>query len=135
MADRLIFGRVVCRAFCLFLAGCALPAWAQSGFADPTRPPGGMAGGDPSLAIESGGPVLQSVKIPKKGKPSAVISGQQVVLGELFGESRLTALTEREAVLEGPAGIERLRLIPGVEKTNIVAKTPVAKSGQSRGKP
>jgi hypothetical protein len=133
MADRLIF----CRVICLLLAGCALPVLAQSGMADPTRPPPGMSGmaGDVALAGEATGPLLQSVKIPKKGKPSAVISGQPVVLGGMFGDSRLTSLTEREAVLEGPTGIERLRLIPGIEKTNIVVKTPVAKSGQSRGKP
>jgi len=79
--------------------------------------------------------VLQSVKIPKKGKPVAVIGGQQVRLGELYGDSRLIRLTEREAVLQGPAGTERLMLTPGIEKTNIITKSPAAKRAQSGGKP
>jgi hypothetical protein len=126
MADRLIFSL----ACCCF----ALPALAQSGLADPTRPPLAM-GGDAAALAEAGGPVLQSVMIPKKGKPTALIGGQLVVLGGLYGESRLVSLTDREAVLEGPAGTERLYLTPGIEKINIIAKSPVVKSGQSRGKP
>ena len=126
MADRLIR--------CLALLCFALPVAAQSGLADPTRPPFGVAG-DPGGAGEVSGPVLQSVKIPKKGKPIAVIGGQQVVLGEMYGDSRLTSLTENEAVLEGPGGIEHLRLTPGIEKTNIVVKKTVITNGQSRGKP
>ena len=35
-----------------------------------------------------------------------------------FGEARLIRVSEREAVLEGPEGIERLQLTPGIEKTN-----------------
>ena len=126
MADRLILG--------LLLSCLALPVVAAGGLADPTRPPMGMAG-DAAALVEAGGPVLQSVKIPKKGKPIAVIGGQQVVLGEMYGDSRLTSLTENEAVLEGPGGIEHLRLTPGIEKTNIVVKKTVAANGQSRGKP
>jgi MSHA biogenesis protein MshK len=126
MADRLIR--------CLALLCFALPVAAQSGLADPTRPPMGM-GSDAAAMAEAGGPVLQSVKIPKKGKPVAVIGGQQVVLGEMYGDSRLISLNENEAVLEGPGGIEHLRLTPGIEKTNIVVKKTVAANGQSRGKP
>lgn len=126
MADRLIR--------CLALLCFALPALAQSGLADPTRPPLGMAG-DPLAGGEAGGPVLQSVMIPKKGKPVALIGGQQVPLGAMYGNSRLISLTEREAVLEGPGGTERLRLTPGVEKTNVATKTPAAKYERSKGKP
>ena len=107
---------------------------AQTGLADPTRPPATLVAPGPE-AGEVAGPVLQSVKIPKKGKPLAVIGGQQVRLGELYGESRLIRLTEREAVLESPAGVERLMLTPGIEKTNIVTKSPAARRAQSRGTP
>ena len=110
---------------------------AQTGLADPTRPPASIAAPGPE-AGEVSGPVLQSVKIPKKGKPVAVIGGQQVGLGELYGESRLIRLTEREAVLEGPAGVERLMLTPGIEKTNITTKStksPATKRVQSGGTP
>ena len=48
-------------------------------------------------------------------------------------------MTEREAVLEGPNGVERLMLTPGIEKTNIVMKktkkSPVPRRTQSEGKP
>lgn len=106
---------------------------------DPTRPPAGMSAGTPE-AVAITGPVLQSVMIPKKGKPVAIISGQQVRLGQLYGDSRLVKLTEHEAVLEGPGGIERLLLTPGIEKTNITTKTsikttPAAKRAQSGGIP
>ena len=68
-----------------------------------------------------------------------MIGGQQVYLGEMYGESRLIKLSEREAVLEGPGGVERLMLTPGVEKTNIVMKklnrSPAPRRAQSEGKP
>lgn len=103
---------------------------------DPTRPPAGLSTLSSETDTETlSGPVLQSVVIPKKGKPIAVISGQQVRLGELYGESRLIRLTEREAVLEGPAGIERLMLTPGIDKTNIITKSPAAKRAQRGSKP
>lgn len=123
------------------LLSSAATVSAQTELADPTRPPAGLvveaAGGE-----ATGGSVLQSVLIPKKGRAVAVIGGQQVYLGEMYGESRLIRLTEREAVLEGPSGVERLMLTPGVEKTNIVMKktnksnkSPEPRRVQSEGKP
>lgn len=124
--------------WCILLL-IATPALAQSvpagsALADPTRPPTSVAS-DPAMAGSETGPVLQSVIMPKKGKPVAIIGGQQVSLGGKYGDSRLISLSEREAVLQGPGGIERLLLTPGIEKTNIIAKTPAAKRGQSKGKP
>lgn len=134
MADRLNRARRIVAAGLLGVLGaCPLFAGAQGVLNDPTRPPAGVESG--AAAVEASGPVLQSVLIPKKGKPVAVIGGQQVVLGGLYGESRLTKLSEREAVLEGPAGIERLLLTPGVEKSNIVTKKSAASESQNRGKP
>lgn len=132
MADRLTRA---CAPLLFFAAtALAAPVFAQSNLADPTRPPAGSVQAAES-AGEVAGPLLQSVMIPKKGKPTALIGGQQVVLGGKYGDSRLVSLTEREAVLEGPSGTEHLYLTPGIEKTNIVAKTPAAKHGQSKGKP
>lgn len=110
----------------LFLA--IVPAMAQ--MADPTRPPAGVT--EVPSSVEAIGPVLQSVVIPKKGRPVAVIGGQQVRLGEMYGESRLIKLSEREAVLKSDAGIERLMLTPGVEKTNIMLKTATKASAANR---
>lgn len=125
------------RLFSVLLFAVTLPAWAETPMADPTRPPVGYAvdSTEPSTPT---GPVLQSVLIPRKGKPMALISGQQVRLGESFGERRLIRLSEREAVLDGPAGRERLLLTPGVEMTNITkirVKESVARRVQSKGKP
>jgi len=117
---------------CLTLVLAAASAAAQSPLADPTQPPAGYAQeGDPAGAV-AGGPVLESVVIPKNGKPLAVISGRQVRLGEFFGESRLVRVTEREAVLDGPAGIDRLSLTPGIEKTNIVTRNKAQASPRAR---
>lgn len=132
MADRLM---PVCRVL-LFLA-LSVATWsaqAQGALSDPTRPPAGLTAPTLDALVETG-PVLQSVVIPKKGKPVAVIGGKQVRLGELYGESRLIKLTEKEAVLESAAGIERLMLTPGIEKTNIITKSPAARRAQSGGKP
>ena len=134
MADRL--RRALLALFALVVL---LPAArAQALLADPTRPPAGVLAPE---AAEASGPVLQSVLVPKRGKPLAVISGQQVRLGERYGERRLVKVTEREAVLEGPDGIERLRLTPGVEKTDInsatnrTRKIPAPKAAPGDGRP
>lgn len=130
MADRLM------RALPALLA-LALPLAAGAQIADPTRPPVGVAETADEAAVAAG-PVLQSVLIPKNGRPLAVIDGQQVRLGERLGERRLVRLSEREAVLDGPLGIERLQLTPGVEKTNVVAKkatkTPARARAQGEGR-
>ena len=111
---------------------------AQAELADPTRPPAELLVDEAGVEAVTG-PVLQSVLIPKKGRAVAVIGGQQVYLGEMYGESKLIKLTEREAVLEGPDGVERLMLTPGIEKTNIVMKkakkSPAPRRAQSEGKP
>lgn len=125
-------------SMCSALALIAVPTMAQRVMADPTRPPGNVVM-DSQAAVDVSGPVLQSVLIPKKGRPVAVIGGQQVRLGENYGESRLVRLSEREAVLEGPSGTERLSLTPGVEKIAIrkssKEKTTAAEGGQRGGKP
>ncbi len=132
MANRLTW---VCSLLGLLLS---VPVSAQTVLADPTRPPAGLSSSDPDAAGVSE-PILQSVVIPKKGRPVAIIGGQQVRLGEMYGESRLIRLTEKEAVLENASGRERLMLTPGIEKTNIVtkniSKVPAARRVQSGSKP
>ena len=93
----------------------AAPVFAQPALTDPTRPPGVPAAAE-AVGGAGGGAVLQSVLLPKKGVAVAIISGRQVRLGESFGDSRLVALSEREAVLKGPSGVERLSLTPSVDK-------------------
>lgn len=138
MADPLM------RVAALFCALGALSpgAGAQSTMADPTRPPPSFVAPAQDAAAAPG-PVLQSVIMPGRGKPLAVIDGQQVRLGQRYGESRLVRLTEREAVLEGPDGVVLLMLTPGVEKMNIATKSvareavkaPARERVQTEGKP
>lgn len=132
------------RIVALFCAlGAISPgARAQTAMPDPTRPPPAFVAPAPDAA-GAGSPVLQSVIMPGRGKPMAIIDGQQVRLGQRFGESRLVRLTEREAVLDGPEGVVHLLLTPGVEKTNIGSKsaaketmhTPARGRAQTEGKP
>lgn len=122
-------------ALTLLLLSVASPMWA----ADPTRPPdawlqpsdpaGGEAGGE--------GLRLQSVLIPQRGRPVAVIGGHAVALGERVGDARLVKLNEHEAVLEGPDGVTQLYLTPQVEKRMIVPpKSRQAKQpGQAKDLP
>ena len=117
---RLILAAVqVCGVWaCLAPAPVSAQAQTQTPLADPTRPPAGVL--DPATAEDTaGGRVLQSVLIPRQGKPLAVIDGQLVRLGQRYGDARLIRVNEREVVLDGPEGIERLQLTPGIEKTNI----------------
>ena len=122
MADRLTRFPVV-----LLVLALMVPAvQAQTTMADPTRPPAALFDAAAPAGAE-GAPVLQSVLIPKRGKPLVVIGGQQVRLGQRYGESRLVKVSEREAVFEGPEGVERLMLTPGVEKMNIVTQSVAKK--------
>lgn len=118
------------------LPGLLLLAFAASAMAqvaDPTRPPAAwLTPSDSGGAgqTNAGAMRLQSVKVPQRGKPVAVIGGKTVVLGELIGEARLIRLSEREAVLQGPDGVTHLYLTPEVEKQMIV--TPQSrKTGKS----
>ena len=111
--------RCVFALFCLSFG--AVGGAAPRAIADPMRPPPGVAADADATAEEAGAPqspVLQSVIVPRTGKPIAIIGGQQVRLGEKFGESRLVRLNERSAVLEGPGGVEHLLLTPQVEKVD-----------------
>lgn len=108
--------RLIAFASLLWLAGAAAAA------SDPTRPPEAwlssstsVAGGDAGSGLR-----LQSVLLPQRGKPLAIIGGQTVPLGGRVGSATLTAVNEREAVLQGPDGVTRLYLTPDVDKRMVV---------------
>ena len=108
-------------------------ARAAENFTDPTRPPASIGGVEPGgVALESSGPVLQSVLIAA-GRKIAVISGQNVKLGEKFGEARVS-ITESAVVLKNGKDTQTLRLFPDVEK-RIISKKVRAKSINQRQKP
>lgn len=120
---------------CLLLAGLSMQAGSTFAAADPTRPPAvwlDQAGATQPGASESdGGLRLQSVLLPQRGKPVAVIGGKTVTVGGRVGDARLVSLTEREAVLQGPDGVTHLYLTPDVKKQMIVP--PASRSGSRAG--
>lgn len=123
MADRLRTRLLV--AACLTLGGGAASA---QGLPDPTRPtPGYGADSSRTVVPGVGAPdvtaTLQSVVLPRKGKPKAVIGGELYALGDKVGERKLIAVNEQQVTLEGPQGREVLRLTPAAEK-KIIKRTP-----------
>lgn len=108
------------------LAKCSMMAfglaWMVSAHADtlndPTRPPSGMLAPVPGEAQPAAdlGPVLQMVTISRYRK-SATISGQQLLLGEKYGEAVLIRVADGEVSLRNSDGsLENLRMYAGVEK-------------------
>ena len=77
-------------------------------FADPTRPPAALEGGQGEPAAAAG-PRLESVLIAPDRR-IAVISGRQVTLGSRIGDGRVVRITESEVRIRRPAGEETLRL-------------------------
>ncbi|MCX7171470.1 MAG: hypothetical protein NTY41_14625 [Proteobacteria bacterium] len=107
----------------LLLAGAASLGYAQSdsSLSDPTRPP--LTVVEPVTSSSEVVPQsneLQTVIRREGRKPTAVINGMVVELGDKVGDATLVKLSESEAVLQGPAGREILSLTPGVRKTNSI---------------
>jgi MSHA biogenesis protein MshK len=119
MADRMSLKKAIQHALAFFIAfsSAAALAWQP----DPTQPPAVFTQED-GVVEAARVSELESVLLPKKGRPLAVIGGQQVRLGDYLGDRRLIRVTEREAVLEGPTGVERLFLTPGIAKTASTTK-------------
>ena len=107
MADRM--SRILLCAMSLLA-----PSAVQSApFADPTRPPNAVESGSGTLA--TAGPRLESVLIAPDRRV-AVISGQQVRLGEKFGDGRVVRITASEVVIRNGEATETLKLFPEAEK-------------------
>ena len=139
MADRLNFTACLLTGLvgvASVISGAAL-AESASPLADPMRPPPGYVSAS-DTETTSAGPSLESVMLPKQGRPLAVINGRQVRVGDEYEGSRLIRLTEREAVLTGPGGTERLFLTPGISKEGVTAPsdaTRTAPMAQKRSQP
>jgi hypothetical protein len=101
----------------LAVAGGA-PAAAESGLADPTRPPNvetSTAGEVPPAGTQ-----LQSILIAP-GRRIAVINGQAVALGGALGDAKVIRITETEVTLQRGEETEILRLLPAIEKRMVRA--------------
>jgi len=102
---------------------------------DPTRPPAGWAVGQTGLpggeqAANTSG--LQTIVLPKLGKPWAVINGERVLLGGKVGEARVVKITESEVVLKGADGLQTLKMIPSAEKVLVARKMKKSKAAQQK---
>jgi MSHA biogenesis protein MshK len=95
------------------LAALMPPAVQSANFTDPTRPPN--VADNQVAAVAGGGPRLESVLIAPDRR-LAVISGQQVRLGEKFGDGRVVRITASEVVIRSGDSTETLKLFPAVEK-------------------
>jgi MSHA biogenesis protein MshK len=84
-------------------------------FADPTKPPASRS--DTEAPAASAEPRLESVLIAPDRR-IAVISGQQVKVGERFGEGRVVRIAEGEVALRTGDSVQTLKLLPGIEKTS-----------------
>jgi hypothetical protein len=111
-------GRAIALAGITALA--LVPAAAAGELPDPTRPPmaqrrgGGAAG---PVAVKAASPVLQSVLTGEGRKPSVIISGRALELGDSFDDMKLTQVSETGAVLSGSRGTTTLALTPGSDKS------------------
>lgn len=97
-----------------FFALFEYPAHAEN-LPDPTRPPSefeSTAGG--GAAVRSG-PVLQSVLISPRYK-AAIINGETVKLGGIYGSARVVEIGEGGVVLDEGGSLRTLELFPNVEK-------------------
>ena len=111
MTRRLAFVLLVSAAGMLPVATAAAEV-----LADPTRPPASIAT-PAGPAIEAPRrPVLQSIIITPYGR-TAIIDDERVELHGRFRDAEVAQITETEVVLRSKAGIETLRMYPGVEKT------------------
>lgn len=115
----------------LALAVVAPPA-ARSAEAmnDPTRPPVGVFAPDGSSEAARR-PVVQSIIITPHRR-SAIIDGERVELRGKYGEAEVIQITETEVVLRSAAGIEALKMYPGVDKTVRRAESPRATTAIER---
>lgn len=107
-------GRMRAETLLLISALSAAQALAAP-FADPTQPPGAVGGGADAGSAVVDGPRLQSVLI-SPNRRVAVIGGQAVSLGGMYGEARVVRITESEVVLQTGQERRSLKLYPEIEK-------------------
>jgi MSHA biogenesis protein MshK len=82
--------------------------------ADPTRPPRAVP--VERTSEQTRAPVLQSVIITPERR-AAIINGERVELGAVYGDARVARITETEVVLRSADRTEVLKLYPNVDKS------------------
>lgn len=99
-------------------------------FADPTQPPGAISGDAEAGSSSAEGPRLQSILISPHRRV-AVIGGQTVPLGGMYGGARVVRITESEVVLQTGQERQSLKLHPDIDKRDRrpAVRTGVAQKG------
>jgi hypothetical protein len=114
-----------------FAAAMLMPAAVMAqGMADPTRPQTGVMAGVSGTAANLQGAVLQSTLISGK-HAEAIISGTLVQVGGRYGDAVVLKISPEEVVLRTAAGLQTLRLFPGIEPRAVDIR-PTALSNESR---
>lgn len=97
------------------VAWLACTAVQAAPFADPTQPPNAIPSGTEVAKGAPEGPRLQSVLI-SPNRRIAVIGGQTVPLGGMYGTSKVVRISEGEVVLQDGQERQTLRLFTDVDK-------------------
>jgi hypothetical protein len=141
MAQHLSAGHARQRSWALVLL--ALPAafaLAQDA-ADPTRPPDSMTvpgvtapgAAGAGLPAPAAGPVLQSILIADT-HAEAIISGKVVRPGDQIAMGKIVKISESEVTVRTNAGLQTLKLFPGIEKHYAEAQDTTAPAKRNKAK-
>lgn len=141
MAQHLNVGRMRRRSIALLLiAAPAVLAFAQVA-ADPTRPPDALDAASVTAPASAGsgvpapasGPVLESILIAETHS-EAIISGKVVHPGDQIAMGKIVKISESEVTVRTNAGLQTLKLFPGVEKRLADAQDTVAPAKRDKAK-
>lgn len=124
----------------VLLAMPAAIALAQ-GVADPTRPPDSMnlpdiaapGAADTASPAPAPGPVLQSILIADT-HAEAIISGKLVRPGDHIALGKIVKISESEVTVRTNAGLQTLKLFPGIEKRYAGAQDTTAPAKRNQAK-
>ena len=116
-------------------------ALGQNAF-DPTRPPdppkvsnlNPSATGGLGSPVPATGPVLQSV-LMSDTHAEAIIDGRVVRIGDRIALGKVVSISESEVTLRTNAGLQTLKLFPGIEKRYAVAPHAGAPVRRNKTKP
>lgn len=141
MAQHLNFGHARKRSWApVLLALPAAFALAQ-GITDPTRPPDSMTvpgviapgAAGTGLTAAPTGPVLQSILIAHT-HAEAIISGKVVRPGDQIAMGTIVKISDSEVTVRTNAGLQTLKLFPGIEKRYAEAQDTAAPAKRNRAK-
>lgn len=141
MAQHLNSGRMRRRSIAVMLmAGPAMLAIAQI-TADPTRPPDALSAASMTapgsagsgVPAQASGPVLESILIADT-HVEAIISGKVVRPGDQIAMGKIVKISESEVTVRTNAGLQTLKLFPGVEKRYAVTQDTAAPAKRDKAK-